>query len=339
MTLSRRSGVGEATVRNASDARRRHRRCRRATPTQNPSDSWVGASLPHSEPRTGASAPLHSYQVWPPGGSNAGSLNLRYRQRPILIKNLRISLCRNHVFLYSDSIGSETGRSAWSADSSHRPRRWQRQRLRRVVGRWSRSFEGSWLVYTPQRSDGTGCWSLGCHGRRRLMSSAVADVVADRRHRHRHRRAHRRRRARRRRHHRRARRRRRRTSAACCSCPRAPLLRDGGSDSASPVAAAAVAKGRRCRQARSPRAATAATTSRLTDSDGATSGRRIICHSRQPRPFSGTLCRSHRAKVAISALLYALSVASESPPMPHASESPSVLHAWGVPLPPVPPLE
>ena len=86
MTLSSRSGVGEATVRNASDARRRHRRCRRATPTQNPSDSWVGASLPHSEPRTGASAPLHSYQVWPPGGSNAGSSNLRYRQRPILIK-------------------------------------------------------------------------------------------------------------------------------------------------------------------------------------------------------------------------------------------------------------
>ena len=38
-----------------------------------------------------------------------------------------------------------------------------------------RSFEG--LVYTPQRSDGTGCWSLGCHGRRRLMSSAVADVA------------------------------------------------------------------------------------------------------------------------------------------------------------------
>ena len=123
MTLSRRSGVGEATVRNASDARRRHRRCRRATPTQNPSDSWVGASLPDrtSEARTGASAPLHSYQVWPPSGSNAGSSNLRYRQRPILIKNLRISLSRKHVFLYSDSIGSETGRSL-------QPRRWQRQR-------------------------------------------------------------------------------------------------------------------------------------------------------------------------------------------------------------------
>ena len=93
--------------------------------------------------------------------------------------------------------------------------------------RRSRSFEGSWLVYTPQRSDGTGCWSLCCHGRRRLMSSAVADVVADRR--HRHRRAHRRRRARRRRRRRRARRRRRRTSAACCSCCRPPLLRADGS--------------------------------------------------------------------------------------------------------------
>jgi len=154
MTLSRRSGVGEATVRNASDARRRHRRCRRATPTQNPSDSWVGASLPHSEPRTGASAPLHSYQVWPPGGSNAGSLNLRYRQRPILIKNLRISLCRNHVFLYSDSIGSETGRSAWSADSSHRPRRWQRQRRcaeSSVAGRAASKAAG-WYI---RRSEAT----------------------------------------------------------------------------------------------------------------------------------------------------------------------------------------
>ena len=58
MTLSSRSGVGEATVRNASDARRRHRRCRRATPTQNPSDSWVGASLPHSEPRRLGLGPL-----------------------------------------------------------------------------------------------------------------------------------------------------------------------------------------------------------------------------------------------------------------------------------------
>ena len=56
MTLSSRSGVGEATVRNASDARRR--RCRRATPTQNPSDSWVGASLPHSEPRRLGLGPL-----------------------------------------------------------------------------------------------------------------------------------------------------------------------------------------------------------------------------------------------------------------------------------------
>ena len=97
---------------------------------------------------------------------------------------------------------------------------------------------------------------------------------------------------------------------------------------AAPVAAAAVAKGRRCRQARNPRAATAATTSRLTDSDGATGGRRIICHSRQPRPFRGTLCRSHRAKVAISALLYALSVASDPPRVPHA---------WRGPLPAVPP--
>ena len=43
MTLSRWSGVGEATVRNASDARRRHRRCRRATPTQNPRRQTVGS--------------------------------------------------------------------------------------------------------------------------------------------------------------------------------------------------------------------------------------------------------------------------------------------------------
>ena len=194
MTLSSRSGVGEATVRNASDARRRHRRCRRATPTQNPSDSWVGASLPHSEPRTGASAPLHSYQVWPPGGSNAGSLNLRYRQRPILIKNLRISLSRKHVFLYSDSIGSETGRSLQPRRPTLRIGRGAGSGSDDAQSRRSRSFEGSWLVYTPQRSDGTGCWSLCCHGRRRLMSSAVADVVADRRQRHRHRRAHRHRR-------------------------------------------------------------------------------------------------------------------------------------------------
>ena len=133
---------------------------------------------------------MHSYQVWPPGGSNAGSLNLRYRQRPILIKTLRISLCRNHVFLYSDSIGSETGRSLQPRRPTLRIGRGAGSGSDDAQSRRSRSFEGSWLVYTPQRSDGTGCWSLCCHGRRRLMSSAVADVVADRRQRHRHCRAH-----------------------------------------------------------------------------------------------------------------------------------------------------
>ena len=168
-------------MRNASDTRRRRRRCRRATPTQNPHQLGRGLSARFrtSEARTGASAPLHSYQVWPPSGSNAGSSNLRYRQRPILIKNLRISLSRKHVVLYSDSIGSETGRSL-------QPRR-PTLRIGRgagsgsddaqSVGRWQRSFEGGWLVYAAAKRRHRLAVSASDEQRRRRRAG-VADVLA-----------------------------------------------------------------------------------------------------------------------------------------------------------------